>query len=143
MGYDNAWNSADQIPQRAVSAGIIDELGSLDTSLGGNSSRYSVNAVWNSENINASGYLIDYNLNLWSNFTYFLDNPATGDQFEQVDKRQIYGGHLSYSAFTNWRGIPVSNEFGVQVRVDDIDEVGLFQTQQRQRIGVIRNDAVI
>jgi outer membrane cobalamin receptor len=142
MGYDNAWNSADQIPQRAVSAGIIDELGSLDTSLGGNSSRYSVNAVWNNENINASGYLIDYNLNLWSNFTYFLDNPATGDQFEQVDKRKIYGGHLSYSAFTNWRGMPVSNEFGAQVRVDDIDEVGLFQTQQRQRVGVIRNDAV-
>jgi outer membrane cobalamin receptor len=142
MGYDNAWNSADQIPQRAVNAGIIDELGSLDTSLGGNSSRYSINAIWNNENINASGYLIDYDLNLWSNFTYFLDNPATGDQFKQVDKRQIYGGHLSYSAFTNWRGMPVSNEFGVQVRVDDIDEVGLFQTQQRQRIGAIRNDAV-
>jgi len=142
MGYDNTWNSADQIPQRAVSAGIIDELGSLDTSLGGNSSRYSINAIWNNENINASGYLIDYDLNLWSNFTYFLDNPAAGDQFEQVDKRQIYGGHLSYSVFTSWHKIPVSNEFGVQVRVDNIDEVGLFQTQQRQRIGAIRNDAV-
>jgi hypothetical protein len=142
MGYDNAWNSADQIPQRAVIAGTIDDLGSLDTSLGGNSSRYSINAVWNNENINASGYLIDYDLNLWSNFTYFLDNPATGDQFEQVDKRQIYGGHLSYSTFANWRGMPVSNELGVQVRVDDIAEVGLFQTQQRQRIGAIRNDAV-
>ncbi|WP_299079752.1 TonB-dependent receptor [uncultured Paraglaciecola sp.] len=142
MGYDNAWNSADQIPERAVTAGIIDELGSLDTSLGGNSSRYSINALWKNEHFKASGYLIDYDLNLWSNFTYFLDNPTTGDQFEQVDKRQIFGGELSYSAFTSWQGMPVSNEFGVQVRVDDIDEVGLFQTQQRQRLGAIRNDAV-
>jgi outer membrane cobalamin receptor len=142
MGYDNTWNSADQIPQRAVNAGIIDELGSLDTSLGGNSSRYSINAEWKNENINASGYLIDYDLNLWSNFTYFLDNPATGDQFEQVDKRKVYGGHLSYTAFVNWQGLPVSNEFGAQIRVDDIDEVGLFQTQKRQRLGVIRNDTV-
>ena len=98
--------------------------------------------MWNNENINASAYTIDYDLNLWSNFTFFLDNPTTGDQFEQVDKRQIYGGQLNYSAFMNRQGMPVSNEFGVQVRVDDIDEVGLFQTQQRQRIGTIRNDAV-
>jgi outer membrane cobalamin receptor len=142
MGYDNKWNSADQIPLRAVSAGIIDELGSLDTSLGGNSSRYSINAMWQSQHINASGYFIDYDLNLWSNFTYFLDNPATGDQFEQVDSRQIYGGEISYTAFTNWQGMPVSNEVGVQARIDDIDEVGLFSTRQRERLGVIRNDAV-
>lgn len=142
MGYDNTWNSADQIPQRAVDSGIIDELGSLDTSLGGNSSRYSINALWKNEHFNASAYLIDSDLNLWSNFTYFLDNPVTGDQFEQVDKRQIYGGQLSYIAFAVWQGTPVSNEFGAQARVDDIDQVGLFRTQQRQRLGAIRNDAV-
>jgi hypothetical protein len=142
MGYDNAWNSADQIPLRAVSAGIIDELGSLDTSLGGNSSRYSINVIFKNQNINASAYFIDYDLNLWSNFTYFLDNPETGDQFEQVDRRQIYGGNASYTVFTKFNGMEVSNEFGVQVRVDDIEEVGLFSTQQRHRLGAIRNDAV-
>jgi len=142
MGYDNTWNSPDQIPQRAVSAGTIDELGSLDTSLGGKSSRYSINAIWKNQNFNASAYIIDYDLNLWSNFTYFLDNPVTGDQFEQVDKRRIYGGHLSYTAFTSWQGMPVSNEFGAETRIDNIDEVGLFQTQQKQRLGAVRNDAV-
>ncbi|MCP5014213.1 MAG: TonB-dependent receptor plug domain-containing protein, partial [Ketobacter sp.] len=29
MGYDNSWNSADQIPARAVASGLIDEFGSL------------------------------------------------------------------------------------------------------------------
>ncbi|WP_339723635.1 TonB-dependent receptor [uncultured Paraglaciecola sp.] len=142
MGYDNTWNSADQIPERAVSTGIIDELGSLDTSLGGKSSRYSLNAIWENQNFSASAYVIDYDLNLWSNFTYFLDNPTTGDQFEQVDKRQIYGGKLSYTLFSNWSGLPVSNEFGGQIRVDNIDQVGLYHTQQRERLGAIRNDAV-
>lgn len=142
MGYDNTWNSADQIPQRAVDAGIIDELGSLDTTLGGNSSRYSLNAIWKNDNFMASAYVIDYDLNLWSNFTYFLDNPISGDQFEQVDKRQIYGGKLSYTHFSKWAGIPVSNEFGAQARIDNIDQVGLYRTQQRTRLGAIRNDAV-
>ncbi len=142
MGYDNTWNSADQIPQRAVSAGVIDELGSLDTSLGGNSSRYSINGMYTSDSLKASVYFIDYDLNLWSNFTYFLDNPISGDQFEQVDKRQIFGGNASYTLFSNWNNMQVSNEFGVQARIDDIEEVGLFSTRQRQRLGAIRNDAV-
>jgi hypothetical protein len=142
MGYNNTWNSADQIPQRSVSTGIIDELGSLDTSLGGNSSRYSLNTIWTSQNFTASAYFIDYDLNLWSNFTYFLDNSDSGDQFEQVDKRQIFGGKLSYTLFSDWLGMHISNEFGSQIRIDNVDQVGLYQTQQRRRLGTIRNDAV-
>lgn len=142
MGYDNTWNSADQIPLRAVNDGLIDELGSLDTSLGGNSSRYSINGLYTSDNLKASAYFIDYDLNLWSNFTYFLDNPVDGDQFEQVDKRRIYGGNVSYTMFSDWNSTQVSNEFGAQARIDDIEEVGLFSTRQRQRLGAIRNDAV-
>jgi outer membrane cobalamin receptor len=142
MGYDNSWNSADQIPLRAINAGIIDELGSLDTSVGGESSRYSINTIWKNENINASAYFISYDMNLWSNFTYFLDNPTDGDQFEQVDQRNIYGGELSYTAFTLVNDTEIANEFGTQIRVDDIDEVGLFSSQERQRLGAIRNDAV-
>lgn len=142
MAYDNSWNSADQIPQRAVDAGIIDELGSLDKSLGGASSRYSISTIWKNDNINASAYYIDYDLNLWSNFTYFLNAPVNGDQFEQVDKRQIYGGDVSYIDFSKWQNTQNSNEFGIEVRVDDIEEVGLFSTRERRRLGAIRNDAV-
>lgn len=142
MGYDNQWNSADQIPLRAVESGLIDEFGSLDTSLGGESDRYSLNAQWQNEHVSAAIYAIDYSLNLWSNFTYFLDNPDTGDQFEQVDDRQIYGGHLSYTAYQKWADHDVSNTFGTQFRYDDINEVGLYRTFERQRIGAIRSDSV-
>jgi len=136
MGYDNEWNSADQIPLRAVSNGIIDELGSLDDTVGGNSSRYSLNAQWQDKNWAVNAYAISYDLNLWSNFTYFLDNEDSGDQFEQVDERTIYGLNASYQFYS----ANIQNTFGMQYRADDIDEVGLYRTNQRARVGAIRSD---
>jgi hypothetical protein len=144
MAYDNEWNSADQIPARAVAQGIISELGSLDTTLGGESSRYSLSGSWNKKSERnqfiAHVYAIRYTMDLWSNFTYFTS--PDGDQFEQVDDRMIYGGDFSYSAQSNFLGKDLTNKFGVQTRIDDIDEIGLFRSSARQRTGVFRADAV-
>lgn len=142
MLYDNNWNSADQIPQRAVTQGIIDELGSLDTTVGGESSRYSLNVQWENDKLQANVYAISYDLNLWSNFTYFLDDEVNGDQFEQVDQRSIYGGSFKYLEQSELAGKPINHETGLEVRYDDIDEVGLYKSLQRQRLGAIRSDAV-
>jgi len=142
MGYDNSWNSADQIPQRAVDSGLISELGSIDDTVGGESSRYSFNAQWQNEAWTASVYAISYDLQLWSNFTYFLDDPINGDQFEQVDDRMIYGGQVSYQQFGELAGMKMVNLFGLQTRIDDIDEVGLYSSKARVRNGVVKSDAV-
>lgn len=142
MGYDNNWNSADQIPSRAVSSGRIDELGSIDKTVGGESSRYSLSADWASDNWQVSAYAISYDLNLWSNFTYFLDNPEQGDQFEQVDERMIYGGEASYTVGHKMFGVSSTTQLGVQARIDDIDEVGLYATRARSRLGTTRSDTV-
>lgn len=142
MGYDNSWNSADQIPARAVADGTIDELGSLDDSVGGESSRYSISSDWRSGGLSVSAYAIRYRMNLWSDFTYYLDDPVNGDQFEQVDKRSIFGGELSYLWHSTLQGMAMSNRVGAELRYDDIDEVGLYHTQERQRLGVVRSDTV-
>ncbi|MBW2941780.1 TonB-dependent receptor [Zhongshania aquimaris] len=142
MAYDNSWNSADQIPSRAVEQGIIDELGSIDKTVGGESSRYSLNANLELGDWVGSAYVIDYDLNLWSNFTYFLDDETNGDQFEQVDNRTIYGGQLAYLLEGALAGRTMSNKFGGDLRVDDINEVGLYRSQARQRLGAIRSDQV-
>ena len=142
MAYDNSWNSADQIPQRAVEQGLIDELGSLDTTVGGQSSRYSINTQWHNDNLSLSFYAINYDLDLWSNFTYFLDDDTQGDQFEQVDERNIYGGDISYQFSGSLGAMAARHKLGVQWRVDDIAEVGLYRTQARERLGAIRSDAV-
>ena len=142
MAYDNSWNSADQIPERAVQQGLIDELGSIDETVGGETSRYSFNVDWRHGGLHASAYLIDYELNLWSNFTYFLDDETKGDQFEQVDDRQIFGGQANYTFKGDNRGNETLNRVGIDWRVDDIDEVGLYQTRARQRLGVTRSDEI-
>lgn len=144
MAYDNTWNSADQIPERAVEQNFISELGSLDTTLGGNSSRYSVSANWQKKQYDSSFaaniYAIRYSMDLWSNFTYFTQ--AEGDQFQQVDDRMIYGGDISYTKWDHIFDNDMSNTFGLETRFDDIDEIGLFSSSARQRTGVVRSDRV-
>lgn len=137
MHYDNTWSSADQIPLRAVEQGLIDPFGSIDNTLGGESSRSSLSVNWENELWQISAYAISYDLNLWSNFTYLLDDQVNGDQFEQVDDRTIYGGQVHYQV-----GEKNKNTFGLELRLDDIDEVALYKTNRRNRIGAIRSDAV-
>ncbi len=145
MYYDNEWNSADQIPERAVEQGIIDELGSIDTTLGGESSRASASFRLAHEHEDHrtqwSAYIIDYEMDLWSNFTYSLDDPIDGDQFQQVDDRTIFGG--AYNRY--WVGglrEHFHHSLGVELRYDDIDTVGLYRTRARNRLDTVREDAV-
>ncbi|MFK8031322.1 MAG: TonB-dependent receptor [Gammaproteobacteria bacterium] len=143
MAYDASWDSADQVPLRAVESGLVDELGTIDDTVGGDSSRFSLSGSWHQDSsygkFKARGYMIDYELDLFSNFTYFLDDPVNGDQFEQVDDRQIFGGDV------NWALNPVGRHqqnIGLMVRHDDINDVGLFRTSQRQRLSTVRQDKV-
>ena len=143
MGYDNAWNSPDQIPARAVAQGAIDAYGSLDTSLGGDTRRYSLSGGWNGAffrgELAASAYAVDYDFNLWSNFTYGLEYPDTDDQFQQRDARRIYG----FDVTQQWQREAARWQLGLQGRRDDIERVGLYRTADRERLGVVREDAVV
>jgi hypothetical protein len=143
MGYDAEWNSADQIPRRAAESGLISRLGSIDTTLGGETSRYSLSGTWNADvragRIRASAYAISYDLDLFSNFTYLLDDPTSGDQFEQVDDRSVAGAEVAY---TFGERSSSRHTFGGSLRRDDISAVGLFHTEQRQLLGTVREDSV-
>ena len=143
MHYDNEWNAADQIPERAVAAGVISPLGSIDTTLGGDTRRSSLSGeVQRSRGDHTTrwtAYLIDYEMNLYSNFTYRLDDPARGDQFQQVDDRRIFGGSYHH----HWNpSDTLQHRWGVAVQHDDIGTVGLYRTQARVRTGTVRQDNV-
>jgi hypothetical protein len=143
MGYDATWNSADQIPRRAVDSGLVSALGSLDTSLGGDTSRHSISGSWSADagrgRVRLNAYTIDYDLRLFSNFTYFLDDPVDGDQFEQLDDRSVTGGDFSYAFPGSGR---TAHTFGVMLRYDDIGAVGLFRTANLERLSAVRLDSV-
>jgi outer membrane receptor protein involved in Fe transport len=142
MAYDNSWNAADQIPQRAVNAGLIDTYGSIDEDAGGESSRYSLSASLKGNGLKANIYAVTYDMDLISNFTYLLEDPINGDEFEQVDKRSIYGMDADYMLEEEINDIYVMQNFGTQFRYDDISEVGLYHTDGAQRLGTIRDDSV-
>lgn len=144
MGYHNRWNSADQIPQRAVEQGFISEFGSIDTTSGGQSHRYSLSAQWSRQEADVqwtgSVYAIDYGMDLWANFTYFLE--PDGDQHHQLDDRKIYGWDVVRTHNSVWGSVPAINTVGSQLRYDNIDEVGVLRSQARRNTGVYRTDAV-
>jgi outer membrane receptor protein involved in Fe transport len=145
MAYANKWNSTDQIPSRAISSGEIGLFGALDPSDGGNSNRFSLSGRWaQSEEAGSSKanfYIIKSSLNLWNNFTYFLSDPVNGDQFHQHDDRILGGVSASHTFNSQFAGLPMETEVGVQSRYDDI-RLGLNNTVQRQFLSPIRNDAV-
>jgi hypothetical protein len=146
MAYSGKWTSTDQVPQRAIDAGLIGRFGSLNSSDGGMSSRWSLTfnrvKATDSDRVQISGYVVRYKLDLYSAFTYYLKDPMNGDQMLQRDDRVVYGLKASKTWYASIAGFPLSNVLGFQVRVDDIHDVGIFPTLQRQIIGT-RQDASV
>jgi hypothetical protein len=146
MGYDARWDSTDQIADRAVAEGLVSRFGSLDPTDGGRTHRYSLSGEYQRSDetsvTRAVAYAVDYELDLFSNFTYFLDHPDTGDQFEQRDDRNIYGVEATHRWFARWFPVDSENLVGLQGRFDDIHTIGLYHTEARRRLSTTREDAV-
>jgi outer membrane receptor protein involved in Fe transport len=144
MGYHGEWNATEASPQRAIDSGLIDRFGSIDPSDGGHTYRYSVGGEWQHGNgrtlSKIQAYGIGYDLGLISNFTFFLDDPVRGDQREQVDHRFVSGVRAFQKRQGRWRNHAVENTFGVQFRNDDVMQIALYHTEQRQRLETV-NDA--
>ena len=147
MGYHGMWASTDQIPARAVTSGLIDRFGTLDDTDGGASSRYSGSIEWQRTYNNAStkvtAFGLSSDLNLFSNFTYFLDDPVNGDQFQQADHRLVAGAKVTHRRLGHWGDRLVQTSVGVQIRNDDIRNVALYHTVARRRLNTIRQDSVV
>ncbi|MES3007590.1 MAG: TonB-dependent receptor [Pseudomonadota bacterium] len=145
MGYDNSWASTDQIPLRAVENGSLHRFGNVDASDGGETHRHSLSFDWSQdrgdERLTLDGYVLDYGVTLFSNFTYFLEDPLRGDQFEQSEDRRVFGLNAEYQRDLTFAGIPAALSLGLQNRTDNID-VGLYKTQQRVRHAITREDDV-
>lgn len=145
MSYLNDWDSSDQIPLRAVENGTLSRFGNVDPTVGGQSRRNSLSFEWQ-ENLSAddqwnfSAYLMDYTLDLYSNFTYFANDPVRGDQFQQADDRRVAGFETEYRRSLQTE-IPTEITVGFQNRYDDID-VGLYLTEQRAIYDTVRADNV-
>jgi hypothetical protein len=144
--YHSSWNATNQIPERAIDNGTLDLYGSMDPSDGGNSNRYSLSSnAWS----RGDGYKNDFNayvvysdLNLYSNFSGFLDYPLQGDQINQTERRVVTGGNGEQTWFAKWFGFNVDNSLGLQIRHDDIIGAALNRTEQRRIFQTVRQDDI-
>jgi hypothetical protein len=147
MYMNDAFHATNQIPQRAVTEGLICFYCPLDPTDGGSSERYSFStkyaATTDTGQLNANAYFIGNQLQLFNNFDGFVTfPPPIGDQFVQQDRRKIYGGNVSYMMPGNILGYDVKNTIGFQTRTDDIN-IQLAETTDRVVSFTVRNDHVI
>ena len=145
LGYHAEWFSTDQIPRRAVESGAVPRLGFVDPDLGGETTRVGMNVEWASEGkdpLRLSTYLIYYRFKLFSNFTYFLDEPVRGDELTQRDQRLAWGARAERDLSARFLGTQVDFELGAETRLDHIPEIGLYRSEARQRFATIREDAI-
>jgi outer membrane receptor protein involved in Fe transport len=145
QAYSNKWNSTDQVPLRAITTGQLARYGEEDATDGGNVSRLalSVRAAGTDElgPWKANVFAVKSELDLFNNFTYFLANPALGDQFHQHDDRFLTGANVAQTVKGVVAGLPVETTFGIQTRYDDI-HLGLTDTYQRAFLSNVRSDNV-
>lgn len=146
MGYQNRWNSTDQVADRAISSGLVSRFGAIDPTDGGETHRYSLSAEWQERGADSlttvSAYAVDYRLRLFSNFTYFLEDPINGDQFEQADRRVVTGLKASHRFLSSFFGMEAETTAGVQIRNDNIVQDGLFHTKAQEILSVTSLDHV-
>mgnify|MGYP003342826287 CR=1 FL=1 len=123
------------VAQRAIDQGLIGRYGSLDSTDGGIASRYSLSGKFaqssdiGQTDINA--YVIHSSLQLFNNFTYFLDDPVHGDQFEQSDRRGYGGLDLHHTHDHTLFGRDSATTLGGQLR-GDLTQVELLHTERRE-----------
>jgi hypothetical protein len=142
--YVGEWDSTDQIAERALDQPGFGRFDTLDSTDGGDSEKISLHGEWHRSGENSASRVLLYgfyqNLDLYSNFTYFLSSPA-GDQFEQTDRRLVGGGSARHTVFGRLHDWDMENTIGLQLRSDSIRN-GLFQTRNRRRIDKLDYDGV-
>jgi hypothetical protein len=146
MALQSSWTATDQVPQRAISSGQISRFGYIDPTNGGDTARYSLSADWQRRTgdgaITANAYLIQSRLDLFSNFTYALDDPINGDQFEQSERRIVAGAQIDRTWSHKLGAFDSETTTGFQLRNDRISPVGLYSTVARERLSTAREDKV-
>ncbi|MEO6695161.1 MAG: TonB-dependent receptor [Ignavibacteria bacterium] len=131
------WNASGQIPTRAVENNIIGRFGSIDNAEGGNTFRTNAsvsisNSFGHNSSLTNQIYYSRYGFNLYSNFTFFLNDSLNGDMIQQYEKRNIYG-YKGVLSFQNKAGkTNFLTDIGIGARIDDVDTIFLANAYKRE-----------
>lgn len=136
MGFSSRWTASGQIPERKIADGSIGFYGAVDNTEGGETSRFNANIEWahyfvDGGYFKSQVYASRYNFELYSNFTFFKDDPINGDQIRQKENRLLSGLNSYYSKKITAGRIDAEFNAGFQLRYDDIDNLELSGTKNR------------
>ncbi|NOT52679.1 MAG: TonB-dependent receptor [Chitinophagaceae bacterium] len=145
--FDSKWNASGQIPGRAVQSGMIGRFGAIDDTEGGNTSRTNVsikfNKQWKSNwKTTDQLYFSRYKFNLFSNFTFFLDDPVNGDMINQKEERNTWGYTTTAAKSYLLGNKKATTEFGAGFRYDNIMDIELSKTNRTTFISSIQKGDV-
>lgn len=134
--FTSCWDASGQIPQRAVDSGLISRFGSIDDTEGGNTSRSNMNVSYETIlqddlQFKSNVFYTKYGFELYSNFTFFLNDPINGDQIKQFESRDIFGFNTAFIKDTQLGNVDTKITSGFGLRHDVVNDVELSHTLNR------------
>jgi len=141
--FKSTWDASGQIPERAVVNGTIDRFGSIDPTEGGNTERYNANIIFTTQFTSGStwqnqAFYSRYKFNLYSNFTFFLNNPVDGDAINQAENRNIAGFNSTYKEKRFFGNAVLNSTNGIGLRYDATSDSKLANVVKRQFVDYIK-----
>ncbi|WP_338731051.1 TonB-dependent receptor [Mangrovimonas cancribranchiae] len=135
--FTSRWDASGQIPQRAVDSGLISRFGAIDDTEGGNTSRSNVNVSYfkfldDDIKMTSNAYYSHYDFELYSNFTFFLEDPVNGDQIKQKEDRHILGFNTEIEKYHKFGEVTANFSVGAGLRHDIVNDVELSHTLNRK-----------
>jgi outer membrane receptor protein involved in Fe transport len=136
----NDFYSSGQIPLDLVNAGLLDRFGYVDPSDGGRVklgtiSTYYSKSFANGDTLKADGFIGRSLFDLYSNFTFYLNDPVHEDAFQQHDSRLQEGANLQYVHPHKLGGVTAVFTSGANFHDNQIN-VGLYPREGRTPTGV-------
>jgi hypothetical protein len=133
--FNSNWDASGQVPERAVASGLISRYGSIDPSEGGRTDRTNASVILTTglgadAVLRQQAYYSNYHFSLFSNFTFYKENPADGDEIRQTDDRHIFGYTATYDRDTPLGSRTLHSTFGLGTRLD-YTNVALLNATQR------------
>lgn len=139
--FQSKWDASGQIPVRAVEQGLISRFGAIDDTEGGNTSRSNFLLNYTRQldehsRVKSKAYISRYDFELFSNFTFFLEDPVDADQIRQKEDRIILGAETAYehTVHVGDHDSQLKYEAGIGFRYDDVNDVQLSRTKNRKEL---------
>ncbi|NHN24873.1 TonB-dependent receptor [Flavobacterium jejuense] len=137
--FSSKWDASGQIPMRLVNDGTISRFGSVDDTEGGFTSRTNLSAaidkiIDEDSFIKTNLFFSKYDFTLFSNFTFFLEDPINGDQIKQKEDRMLYGFNSEYNTRKNFETFNLKLQSGIGVKVNSNKNIELSHTVNRNEV---------